>query len=178
MNFLDRVKNQRISLSEPTDTNEPAEHELTVEQWETITDALNLEDDATADEVVAAVAALAETRRAEGEDQEQQVAASAEVERPVIIDAGVWKDMQRSLKLGMTAEKQRHRLAAEQVVDQAIRLGKASAAQREHWIAAYGQDPEATIHSLNRGEEIPRMEIGYGIDPEAVDGTMPKGWVR
>lgn len=177
MNLFNRSKNERITLSEANTDMTTAAHTFAAEQWETITAALGLDDDASVDEAVAAVTALAETK-AEADNGEQIAARGEQVAAPVIIDAAVWDDMQRSLKIGMTADKQRHRLAAEQVVDQAIRLGKASAAQREHWIAAYSQDPDATIHALNRGEEIPRMEIGYGIDPEAGEGAMPKGWVR
>ena len=178
---LFNLKNQRITLSAPQDeeaadtVDVPA---FTAEQWETLTAALELEDATGTDEVLAAVTELVESKTGDSESAEI-AAAGADVAQPVIIDPVVWKDMQRSLKVGMTAEKQRHRLAAEQVVDQAIRLGKTGAGQRERWIAAYGQDPEATLHALNRGEEIPRMEIGYGIDPDASDGTnMPKGWVR
>lgn len=176
MNLFNR-KNQRLNLSAPEEQPSTDVPVFTAEQWETLTATLDLNDDATTADVLAAVAALAEHSPAEGETAE--IAASGELAQPVIIDPAVWKDMQRALKVGMTAEKQQHRLAAEQVVDQAIRLGKASASQRERWIAAYGQDPEATMHALNRASEIPRMEIGYGIDPDATDGAeMPKGWVR
>lgn len=172
-------KNERITFSENNTEETPATAPaFTVEQWETLIAVLELDEDADPAAIVAAVAELAENRATEGDNAE--IAASGEqVEQPIIIDPVVWKDMQRSLKVGITAEKQQHRLAAEQVVDQAIRIGKASANQREQWIAAYGQDPEATLHALNRAAEIPRMEIGYGIDPEAAEGTnMPKGWVR
>ncbi|QXB18933.1 Mu-like prophage I protein [Corynebacterium coyleae] len=172
-------KNERITFSENNAEETPATASaFTVEQWETLIAVLDLDEDADPAAIVAAVAELAEAHT--GDENAADVAASSEqIEQPIIIDPAVWKDMQRSLKVGMTAEKQEHRLAAEQVVDQAIRLGKATASQRERWIAAYGQDPEATIHALNRADEIPRMEIGYGIDPEAGDGkNMPKGWVR
>lgn len=178
MNLFNR-KNQRLTFSTAANEDESAAAPtFSVEQWETLTATLELEDTADAADVLAAVTELAEGR-ATAEENDKIAAADAEIEQPIIIDPVVWRDMQRSLKVGMTAEKQQHRLAAEQVVDQAIRLGKTSASQRERWIAAYGQDPEATLHALNRGGEIPRMEIGYGIDPEAGDsGDMPRGWVR
>lgn len=190
MDLMDTLKTQRITLTEAlagdqgTANDQPAGGDDTVftkEQWDTMTAALGLEPDAPVAEVVAAVTALAEAvhnaeKSAKGEGE--SVAAAAAVEPPVIVDPVVWQEMQRHVKVGLKATSQSHRLAAEQVVDQAIRLGKASSSQREQWIAAYQQDPDSTVHALNRAEELPRIEVGYSRNTFDDDVKMPKGWVR
>ncbi|HKM25572.1 MAG TPA: hypothetical protein VJY40_08045, partial [Corynebacterium sp.] len=65
---------------------------------------------------------------------------------------------------------------AEQVVDQAIRVGKASPGQREQWIAAFIKDPEEITRRLNKAQEIPRIERGYS--KVNLDEQENKGWVR
>lgn len=195
MAMFNRKLNQvvRFATGEPADGTSPAQGAgdttadtnvlvFTKEQSDAILDALALDETATPDEVVASITAITEelAKRIKSEqgsgEGEEKVAAS--LAPPTIIDARVWKDMQRAIKRGMTAQTQELRLAAEQVVDQAIRLGKASPTRRESWIAAYEADPEATVHRLNSGKEIPRMEIGYGLDTTADEEKGPAGWVR
>lgn len=84
--------------------------------------------------------------------------------------------MQSVLKVGLRARSQEKRLAAEQVVDQAIRLGKAQAPQREQLIQSYGLDPEETVRRLRKGQEVPFFEIGHSQDPD--QANVPKCWVR
>lgn len=180
MNLFGRALNQKLKLNAdaPEQQAELSDDGITFspQQHATILAALKLNPGSTTDEVVAAVTALAEQLDQTTEDVENEIAASA-AQPAIHIDHHVWRDMQRSLKRGLTLDQQEHRLAAEQTVDQAIRLGKASPGDRERWIAAYERDPETTVHSLNRGKEIPRIEIGYSmdIDPETAE---PKGWVR
>lgn len=186
MTTPDRPLNQKITLTGEVlddDTQDLAQAEgvlFTLEQYATITDALGLTPDATPDDAVAAITALAEQLNQSVEKVEEQIAASAVIPQGVTIDAHTWRDMKRSIERGLTMDKQEHRLAAEQTVDQAIRLGKANAYQREKWIAAYQADPETTVHALNRAQEIPRIEIGYGLDAtrDNAGNPAPKGWVR
>lgn len=167
MSKLKNLLNQRITFAQQDP--EPTGVTFTEEQWATIVTALELEPEATADDVVAAVTALVEVAtNTEGE----QVAASAA--QPVVIDGKAWQDMQDALKVGVNAKSQAHRLAAEQVVDQAIKLSKASPTHREQWIDSYLQDPDKTVHALNNSKEIPRMMIGHGSNEEG----EPTGWVR
>ncbi|MHA2789671.1 phage protease [Corynebacterium sp. S7] len=190
--MFEQIKNMKFNLAAtpPEDVpldpvavpeQEPEEHTFTKEQWDTLTSVLELESTATPDDVISTVTALAEATNEQinkiVEEQGKEVKAAA-ANQPVLVDGTVWNDMQQHLKTGLRAHNQQHRGEAEQVVDQAIRLGKASANDRERWISAYDKDKETTVHALNRGKEIPRMEIGYGIDPQASESSLPNGWVR
>jgi hypothetical protein len=95
---------------------------------------------------------------------------------PTIIDSETWAQMQTTLKVGLRAQNQEKRVAAEQVVDQAIRYGKAQARQREDLIQAYNLDPEETMRRLRKGKEVPFFEIGHAHNPDGP--STPTGWVR
>lgn len=180
--------NQKLILTAEADTPtdpavKPGEDPgvtFTPDQFAILVDVLKLESTATADNVIAAVTALAEQAAKSTDEVEAEIKASTVMPQGVTIDAHVWRDMKRAVERGLTLDKQEYRLAAEQTVDQAIRLGKASPYDREKWVAAYQADPESTVHALNRAQEIPRIEIGYGMDP-TINGAgqpAPKGWVR
>ncbi|WBT08981.1 hypothetical protein PAB09_01110 [Corynebacterium sp. SCR221107] len=100
----------------------------------------------------------------------------------VVVDQDVWEQMQEPLEIGLRAKKQTGRLEAEQVVDQAIRLSRATPGLREKWIQSYLLDKQRTLVALNRAQEIPRLEIGYEHDPsfeDEVEGNPEvRGWVR
>ncbi|WBT08085.1 hypothetical protein PAB09_09275 [Corynebacterium sp. SCR221107] len=100
----------------------------------------------------------------------------------VVVDQDVWEHMQEPLEIGLRAKKQTRRLEAEQVVDQAIRLSRATPGLREKWIQSYLLDKQRTLVALNRAQEIPRFEIGYEYDPNfenEVEGDPEvRGWVR
>ena len=197
---------KRLFFSTPTpseaDAGEktPAPLTFTEEQTATMCAALGLDPDVTADEFDAKFLALVESadevvaKATEGnvaaslnEDEVQRIAASAAKEvlasvntnDAVIIDRNTWNDMQEAVDTGITALSQRHRLAAEQCVDQAIRRGKVSPGQREYWIGEYNKDSKETMKRLNRAREINRFEQGYSIDPEELDIEPERnGWVR
>lgn len=196
---------KRLFFSTPTpseaDAGEktPAPLTFTEEQTATMCAALGLDPDVTADEFVAKFLALVESadkvvaKATEGnvaaslnEDEVQRIAASAAKEvlasvntnDAVIIDRNAWTDMKKAMDVGIKAERQQHRLAAEQVVDQAIRRGKASPVQREHWIDAYNADKEKTMKALNAAKEIPRVEIGHSLSIEQLDEIERNSWVR
>ncbi|WP_164546405.1 phage protease [Corynebacterium hylobatis] len=168
MSFLTRGRNQRVSLAAgPT---------FIPEQYATLLDVLGLDPAATADEVVAAVTALAEkaaeTPESTGSDP-AAVAASAPTS--VVIDAETWEDIKVAARLGVTAQTQEKRLAAEQVVDQAISLGRLSASAREDMIRKYNLDPDGAVAQLSRMKAIPRVEAGHALDG---NNNQPTGWVR
>lgn len=150
------------------------------EQWNRLTAALRLDQAATLEEVVAAVETLSgatdQEIAAAINDVKAQVKAQAKIDRTVVVDAAVWDKMQETLKVGVVAQTQAGRLNAEQVVDQAIRVGKASPGQREQWIAAFIKDPEEITRRLNKAQEIPRIERGYS--KVNLDEQENKGWVR
>jgi hypothetical protein len=157
----------------PTDTPQ-----LTEEQWTTLTDLLGLTPEATADDVLKAVEDLTAdqagdtpTNRAVRNSTRRNRGAA-----PTIIDSETWAQMQTTLKVGLRAQNQEKRVAAEQVVDQAIRYGKAQARQREDLIQAYNLDPEETMRRLRKGKEVPFFEIGHAHNPDGP--STPTGWVR
>lgn len=174
---------KRLFFSTPTPSKEEPETNTPTpspEQWASMYAALNLDPEASVDEFVAKVLDLAETPKTTPEldaEQVEQIAAAA-AKNTVTIDANVWSDMKKTLDLGLRAEQQRHRLDAEQVVDQAIRLGKASSSRREDWIAAYNADKDKTIKALNAAAEIPRIEIGHSLTLEQLDEKRRNSWVR
>ena len=152
-----------------------------MEQYATILVVLDLEDNATPEDVVAAITKLAEdavktTARATGRVCQNCSISFALPADSVRIDMNAWQDMQHAIERGVSVEQQSHRLEAEQVVDQSIRLGKASPGRREHWIKAYHQDKRDTISRLRRADEIPTIEMGYSKN--SLEEPKPNGWVR
>lgn len=171
MEIFGRKVNQRVHLA--AEDAAPAEGvTFTPDQFAAVAEALKLAEDSTPDDVVAAVAALAEA--APDEDETVEKVAASTGPAPVVIDGEVWQQMEQALKVGMSARSQEKRLAAEQVVDQAIRLGKASPTHRENLIRQYNLDPEKTVAKLSNMAEIPRVEMGYGRE----NPDKPAGWVR
>lgn len=154
--------------------------EFTLEQYATILVVLDLEDNATPEDVVAAITKLAEDAvKTTQEQQDESAKIAASLSRSadsVRIDMNAWQDMQHAIERGVSVQQQSHRLEAEQVVDQAIRLGKASPGRREHWIKAYHQDKRDTTSRLSRADEIPTIEMGYSKN--SLEEPKPNGWVR
>ncbi|MFZ2272388.1 hypothetical protein [Corynebacterium variabile] len=150
--------------------------EFTAEQFEALTEALNLEAEAAPDGVVEAVQKLTEKE----EEPEQAPADPTEVKASrggnVTIDAAAWQDMQKSIRLGLNARRQENRLEAEAVVDQFIRAGRAQAADRERLLAAYQEDPSDTVRQLRRGKVAHMVELGHGLSVD--EPPRASGWVR
>jgi hypothetical protein len=162
--------------TDPQPGDEPQIPQFTDGQWTTLCELLGLDPTtATTDDVVTAVTALADTGAEPTTEGGEKIAASAGP-APTIIDGETWRQMQTTLKIGLRAQNQEKRVQAEQIVDQAIRYGKAQANQREALIQSYNLDPEDTMRRLRKGKEVPFFEIGHGTDPDA--GSTPNGWVR
>lgn len=158
------------------DGSESSAAQFNDEQWNQLCELLALDaTEATVDAVLTAVTTLADTSTKSAEAGER-IAASAG-SAPTIIDGETWRDMQTTLKIGLRAQNQEKRVAAEQIVDEAIRFGKARSVQRESLIQAYNLDPEETMRRLRKGKEVPHFEIGHGMDPDT-QGSTPAGWVR
>ncbi|MGP5136871.1 hypothetical protein ACTXKQ_07740 [Corynebacterium variabile] len=151
--------------------------EFTAEQFEALTEALNLEAEAAPDGVVEAVQKLTEEA---DEEPEQAPADPTEVKASrgdnVTITAAAWEDMQKSIRLGLNARRQEGRLEAEAVVDQFIRAGRAQAADRERLLAAYEEDPSNTVRQLRRRPVAHMVELGHGLTAD--EPQRASGWVR
>ncbi|MFZ2274775.1 hypothetical protein [Corynebacterium variabile] len=158
-------------------TEDAAPVEFTAEQFKALIEALSLDAEATADEVVEAAQKL--TEEAE-EEPEKAPADPTEVKASrsgdVTIDAAAWEDMQKSIRLGLNARRQEGRLEAEAVVDQFIRAGRAQAADRERLLAAYQEDPSDCVRHLRRRPVAHMVELGHGLSVD--EPQRASGWVR
>lgn len=151
-------------------------------QWEELTSLLNLDvESATIDDVITTIKDIIAAGKKLSEGNQEEAALNIlnhAAEAPVTVDRRVWREMQEAIHRGVTARDQDDRLAAEQVVNQAIRIGKVSSTQREDWIKSYLNDPDNTVRAMNQREEIPRVEIGHGRSPDWENNDTPQGWVR
>ena len=165
-----------------TTTEAPADSvTFTKEQWEQLCELLKLEPATSIEDMMKFLEELinaATEAIKEKEDGQQVKASQATAPKQVLIDGEVWETMQDAVKTGLKAKTQEKRLAAEQVVDQAIRLGKASATDRERLIQAWHIDPDKTTHHLSNAQEIPRVEIGTSVDFSLNEHQSSGSWVR
>lgn len=167
----------RLVDDSDTDGGETSAAQFTEQQWNQLCELLALDaEQATADDVLTAVTALTDPETDPTEVAEK-IAARGTGPAPTIIDGETWQHMQTTLKIGLRAQNQEKRVAAEQIVDEAIRFGKARSVQRESLIQSYNLDPEETMRRLRKGKEVPHFEIGHGMDPDT-QGSTPDGWVR
>ena len=162
--------------------NQETSPSFTEEQWAELTELLNLDAaTATIDDVLATVKDIIEAGKQLSEEKQDSATMSFlnhAAEAPITVDRRVWREMQDAIHRGVTARDQDDRLAAEQVVNQAIRIGKVSPSQREGWIKRYLDDPARAVRAMNQREEIPRVEIGHGRAPVWDKDETPQGWVR
>lgn len=177
MGFFDNlVRNEEEPQSSPTPGS------FTTEQWAELTGLLKLEPEtATADDVLDTIKEIIDEAKQLSETNQEEATMNFlnnAVDAPITIDRRVWNEMQDAIHRGVTARDQDNRLAAEQVVNQAVRIGKVSATQREDWIKSYLNDPESTVRAMNRRQEIPRVEVGHGRAPNWDKEETPQGWVR
>ncbi|MBK4149835.1 head maturation protease, ClpP-related [Corynebacterium macginleyi] len=177
MGFFDNlVRNEEEPQSPPTPGS------FTTEQWTELTGLLKLEPEtATADDVLDTIKEIINEAKQLSESNQEEATMNflnKAVDAPITIDRRVWNEMQDAIHRGVTARDQDNRLTAEQVVNQAVRIGKVSATQREDWIKSYLNDPESTVRAMNRRQEIPRVEVGHGRAPNWDKEETPQGWVR
>ena len=182
------ILNRKLRFASPqdnpsSDTDNPTEQqetiEFTPEEYGTLLEVLELDETAQPADVIAAVTKLAQTAQQQPSDEEQIAASIARKSESVHIDMAAWKDMQRAITRGVGAENQTRRLEAEQVVDEAIKLNKASAVHREFWIQSYNDDRGGTIKRLSRGDAPNMFELGHSRDPFTDSHADPKSnWVR
>lgn len=177
MGFFDNlVRNEEQPQSSPTPGS------FTTEQWTELTGLLKLEPEtATADDVLDTIKEIINEAKQLSESNQEEATMNflnKAVDAPITIDRRVWNEMQDAIHRGVTARDQDNRLTAEQVVNQAVRIGKVSATQREDWIKSYLNDPESTVRAMNRRQEIPRVEVGHGRAPNWDKEETPQGWVR
>lgn len=177
MGFFDNlVRNEEDTQSAPTPGS------FTTEQWAELTGLLKLEPEtATADDVLDTIKEIISEAKKLSQSSQEEAALNIlnrAADAPVTVDRRVWREMQDAIHRGVTARDQDDRLAAEQVVNQAVRIGKISSTNREDWISSYLKDPDSTVKAMNQRQEIPRVEIGHGRSPDWENNEAPQGWVR
>jgi hypothetical protein len=154
-----------------------SEVEFTDEQKASLRAALGLAEDAELDEstLLASVSSLAERATA----APPAAAASGRLsDRQMVIDKDAWDAMQTRTGKLEAAAKQREREQRDEVIAQAIRDGKFSAASRVHYERSWDLDPDnarAVIASL-RKNVVPVEDVGAsGGDPDDEDNPDYKG---
>lgn len=144
-----------------TTTEGTATVEFTDEQLAALREALDLEDDATADDVVTAVEELATTP-----DPDESEA--PESDDTAVVDRAALARLQADAALGREAHARLAREDRERTVDSAIATGRIAPAKRDSWLSRLETDPtEAT--TLAKLEPVyPVGEpIGHDGNPQA-----------
>ena len=160
---------KRVIFSE-RDPIEEAIPPLTKDQFFTLVDALDLEDNATIDDVIAKVLELVEATDSKvTQDDEAPVAASD------------LQALRQRVAEGDKAIKKLEYLDAEKLVDDAIHRGKVLAAKREEFIQAAIADRKSVEFMFSHIPDeaaVPLNEKGRGGSDEARGVFEGKGWVR
>lgn len=151
---------------------------ITIERdtWNKFLDALGIDRATPTNDVLAFAEKIVEAaKEAVAEAENDKTTNASKLNAHVLIDTDIWEEIQEAAKIGVKAKNQEKRLAAEQVVDQAIRYGKLTPTKREEFIQMYEADPVGTTLQLSRRTEINRIEQGYGTNK---DSARAEGWVR
>lgn len=169
----------------------PDDEEVKVDLDKEIRERLGLAEDASDEEVLAAMPEAEAEVEAPAAEEEEKPAASAEeaeVEEPVAaakgtvqVDAEELERLRAGSEAGLAAQAQAEETERNRILDEAIQAGKFSPARREHWETALKADPEgakATIASLEPGL-VPVTERGGAPSPElaAGDRGYPEEWL-
>src|SRR6266542_3936752 len=152
-----------------------------------IREALGLASDAPDTEVTAALAAagLGQAGPPANPPGDQNAPAPPVVKPNGAVPAGMrlvsdsaWEQMQNTIKRLEAREARREREERDQVVAQAVRDGKFTPAQRDHFAKLWDADPEGTrtlIASLQKNTALAVAELGHGGDvtsDEAAEDAM------
>src|SRR6266542_571562 len=152
-----------------------------------IREALGLASDAPDTEVTAALAAagLGQAGPPANPPGDQNEPAPPVVKPNGAVPAGMrlvsdsaWEQMQNTIKRLEAREARREREERDQVVAQAVRDGKFTPAQRDHFAKLWDADPEGTrtlIASLQKNTALAVAELGHGGDvtsDEAAEDAM------
>lgn len=158
---------------------------LTDEQWATLLDAMGMEEDSTADELVAAVTQLVEvvSEFEEQHDGDGKVSASAaDDDDMIMLERDRHSELVELAKLGEQSKVEKFQRKAEGRVTTWIDQGKIGAASKDKWVKRYLNDPEGTEAQLSKVPEgrIPLKEIGHSASSSDMDydqDNQPTGWV-
>ena len=156
--------------------------------------AEQLPDDASVDQINAALAAEQEPPAeggagAEGEGAgaaagAEPIAARTLPEGPVAVDAETWETVQAGARAGAELAATTARRERDEVITAAIRDGRFAPARREHYERAWDADAEGTRTLLTASvadgglapNTIPRREIGAA--ERGGEGTVPDSLTR
>lgn len=136
-----------------------------------IREALGLAADASDEEVGMAFVAAGfappdpTPQAIEPSQQLAEVAASAGA---VVLDAGVWKQAQEQIALGVQAASRLREQERETLLLGAVKDGRIPPASRAHWAALWDRDPKGTtaiVASLKRNL-VPIEASGYDTDAD------------
>lgn len=160
---------KKIILSQQ-DPIEDAIPPLTKDQFFTLVDALDLEDNATIDDVISKVLELVETVTEDETKHEETPVAASELQT-----------LRQKAAAGEEALKRLERIDAEKIVDNAIRRGKVLAAKREELVNATIGNPDGMklmFSHIPDETAVSIREKGRGGSDEARGAFEGTGWVR
>jgi hypothetical protein len=144
-----------------TTTEGTATVEFTDEQLAALREALDLEDDATADDIVTAVEELATTP----DSEEAEAPASDDT---AVVDRAALARLQADAALGREAHARLAREDRERTVDSAIATGRIAPAKRDSWISRLEADPTEASTLAKLEPVYPVGEpIGHDGNPQA-----------
>lgn len=166
---------KKIIMSQPNSL-ENAIPPMTKDQFFTLVDALDLEDNATIDQVIAKVLDLVENKNTSNNEADSKAIAASS---GVTLSFADHADLKAKAEAGQQAMATLSRMQAETTVDEAIRRGKILAAQKDIWVQDFLTSPEATKQTLSAIPDgrIPIAELGRGGSDEVREGKSPTGWV-
>jgi hypothetical protein len=106
----------------------------------------------------------------------------AQASGAVILDKGVWDEMQAKIQEGVAANNKLREQERDYVLDQAVSDGRIPPANRATWAAMYDKNPKGTgevIASLKKNT-IPVQAMGYALEDNDNDlgefaSLFPKG---
>jgi hypothetical protein len=140
--------------------------DFTADQLKALRDKLGKgdDDDITPDELVDALTASAAPAAAAGRRAPLP-------DGVMLVETEAWKTLNGKVEAGEKREARRQREERDQVIDQAVRDGKFSAARKEHWARLWNADPEGTREVLAtlRKNVVPIEDIGAAGSGSGLD---------
>lgn len=89
----------------------------------------------------------------------------------MLVETEAWKTLNGKVEASAKREQKREREERDQVIDQAVRDGKFSAARKEHWARLWNADPEGTrdVLATLRKNVVPVDDIGAAGSGSGLD---------
>lgn len=185
-----RQKEAPVEGSSTSPGTPPAEETAATVDLTLLRKHLGLKDDATEEEVNAALAAAGETPAGgeEDEPEEEDTPSAAELAASgtVTIDKETLATLQRNSQLGLTAFERQRVSDRDQFLAAALAAGKFPPSRLKHWTEAWETEHKvhgnadgikATIEQMPAGL-IPVSQLGGQPNTEAASGeAYPAGWL-